>query len=131
MAAVRFQSWMTFFTCVFSFLCITEIHDSFLRNILVRKDENLENRRAHQHNRLDEANEEFECDARLCLYEFIFCGGLRQCLFFVDYSLGNEEEALRKRSKCSILAFSMITLVFAFFMEVSHYEFFSNVSVIF
>ena len=136
MATVKFQSWMTYFACIFAFLCITEIHDSFLRKVLLSKEENSGNSQNHRsnrhsrHNRVHyEDSDDIECDARPCLYELIFCGAFRNCLFLQDSA--NEAEAQRKRSKCSVLTFATLTFVFGFLMVVSHYEFFSSVSAAF
>ena len=115
--------------CIFSFLCITEIYDNFLRGTLLKKEERQHNRNHPAHD-LEEYDEEIECNVLPCLYELVFCGALRNCLIR-DQAPGEEASPYRKKSRCGYLTFTTIAFLAGLVMEMSHFEFFSNFSPLF
>ena len=87
----QLQSWMTFFTLVFSYLGMTEVFDDsmlliFKPKLFELKLENARRQRAaqengHQVNLRHAYNNDALPKENSCTYDVIFCGGLRRCLF--------------------------------------------------
>ena len=118
----KLQSWMTLFTCLFTYLCLTEIKDKFLRhNLLVGEND----RRPRQY---EEYEEQIDCDLKPCLYEMILCGSLRNCLFRNE-APGENNAINRKKGTCGVVTFTILTFVFGAVMEASHTQWFSNTAV--
>ena len=115
---------MTFFTCISAFLCTTEIYDKFLRKTLLEAETSSEQSRRFEH---DDYDEEVECNARPCLYELIFCGSLRNCIFRSEVP-SLDQPINRKKGRCGVLTFTTLTFAFGLIMELSHLQSFSNAS---
>ena len=118
---------MTFFTLVFGHLAITEANDAAQLLILKPKisAEKLEERRRRGQNR-DSSDEEEEGEGpreQSCLYEAVFCGGLRRCL------LKNHNFSSQGRKRCRIVGlsiFTLLTLVCATVMEMTRWPAWSD-----
>ena len=120
---------MTGLMCIFAFLCITEIQDRFLRDNLLKEEEQAEQNRRSRSRRYDEYEEEVDCDLKPCFYELCMCGIVRNCLLRDE--MPGEHEATRKRSKCGTITFTILTFVFGCLMTLSNTQLFSNVSASF
>ena len=68
-----------------------------------------------------------DCNAKPCIYEMFCCGVLRNCLLRDELPGEGDGTINRKRKRCGVLTFTVLTFLFGLIMELSHYSFFSNI----
>ena len=124
MGLVKLQSWMTGFFCIFAFIVITELYDTFLKDNLL-KEESQQAQNAHSNRNSEWDDDDMECDAKPCIYEICCCGVLRRSCLHDDSGAHNEN---RKKKRCGLFTLITLTFVFGVIMEISHYHFFTNIS---
>lgn len=129
--AIELQSWMTLFTLVFAYLGITEVYDKTELLIFKPKlyekhygktEENEEtDQQRHVRRRIRYDGESSEEDGS-CLYDIIFCGSLRKCM----YRRSPAEQDQKRARRIGTTVFIFLTLIAGTVMELSHRQIWSE-----